>query len=294
MKVTLLGTGSPVPMLNRASSGYLIEIGDEMIVFDHGQGSHENFLRAGKRSVDLNTIFFSHLHTDHCLDYARLVHNRWDQGAGQIPELEVYAPAYMQRMTDLLFGEHGVFHNDLDGRINSAPSQRVYQNRGGTLPRRRPEPNITALYDGQVIESDNWKVTVREVIHQPGHIEPYAFRLETADGVLVYSGDTGPCEAIEELAEGADILIHMCYFISGSFMKPNERLTSSGHLEAARTAAKAGVKSLVTTHFTPQMDALGVKEKCLAEMQEIYNGRIIWGEDLLEIPLEAADIPHAG
>ena len=294
MKLTLLGTGSPVPMVGRASSGYLIEIGDEMIVFDHGAGAHENFLRAGKRAVDLNTIFFTHLHTDHCLDYARLVHSRWDQGAGQIPELNVYAPAYMQRMTDLLFGEHGVFHNDLDGRINSVPSQKVYQNRGGTLPRRRPAPNVTPLYDGQVIESDNWKVTVREVIHQPGYIEPYALRLETDEGVLVYSGDTGPCEAIEEISEGADILIHMCYFISGSFLKPDQKLTSSGHLEAARTAAKAGVKTLVTTHFTPQMDALGVKEKCLAEMQEIYQGRIVWGEDLLEVPLDVGDVPHAG
>ena len=294
MKVTLLGTGSPVPMLNRASSGYLIEFGDEMLVFDHGGGAHENFLRAGKRAVDLDTIFFSHLHSDHCLDYARLVHSRWDQGAGQVPDLQVYAPAYMQRMTDLLFGEHGVFHNDLDGRINSVPSQRVFQNRGGTLPRKRPEPTVTGLYDGQVITGKNWTVKVREVIHQPGFIEPYAFRLETDEGVLVYSGDTGPCEAIEELAQGADILIHMCYFISGSFLKPGQKLTSSGHLEAARTAAKAGVKTLITTHFTPQMDALGVKEKCLAEMHDIFDGRIVWGEDLLEVPVEQAALPHAG
>lgn len=294
MKVTLLGTGSPVPMVNRASSGYLVEIGEEILVFDHGAGAHENFLRAGKRAVDLNTIFFSHLHTDHCLDYARLVHSRWDQGAGQIPELKVYAPEYMQRMTDLLFGDQGVFHNDLDGRTNSIPSQRVYQNRGGTLPRLRPSPDVTALYDGQVIESDNWKVTVREVIHQPGFIEPYAFRLDTEEGSFVYSGDTGPCDAIEELAQGADILVHMCYFISGSFMKPGQQLTSSGHLEAANTAAKAGVKTLVTTHFTPQMDALGVRERCLAEMSEIFKGRIIWGEDLLEIPMEVAELPRAG
>ena len=294
MKVTLLGTGSPVPMLNRASSGYLVEFGDEMLVFDHGAGAHENFLRAGKHAVDLNTVFFSHLHTDHCLDYARLVHSRWDQGAGQIPDLQVYAPAYMQRMTDLLFGDHGGFHNDLDGRMNSEGSQRVYLKRGGTLPRKRPAPNITPLYDGQVIETDTWKVTVREVIHQPGHIEPYAFRLETDEGTLVYSGDTGPCEAIEELAEGADLLIHMCYFISGSFMKPGQKLTSSGHLEAARTAANAGVETLVATHFTPQMDALGVKERCLAEMREVFDGRIIWGEDLMEIPLQDAAIPHAG
>ena len=294
MKVTLLGTGSPVPMLNRASSGYLVEFADEMLVFDHGAGAHENFLRAGKRAVDLNTVFFTHLHTDHCLDYPRLVHSRWDQGAGQIPDLQVYAPEYMQRMSDLLFGEMGVYHNDLDGRMNSEGSQRVYLNRGGTLPRKRPEPQVTALYDGQVIEGNNWTVKVRKVFHQPGHIEPYALRLETDEGVLVYSGDTGPCDAIEELSQGADMLIHMCYFISGSFLKPDQELTSSGHLEAANTAAKAGVNTLVATHFTPQMDAYGVKERCLAEMREVFDGRIIWGEDLMEIPLEAREIPHAG
>ena len=251
-------------------------------------------MRAGKRAVDLNTVFFTHLHTDHCLDYPRLVHSRWDQGAGQIPDLQVYAPEYMQRMSDLLFGEMGVYHNDLDGRMNSEGSQRVYLNRGGTLPRKRPEPQVTALYDGQVIEGNNWTVKVRKVFHQPGHIEPYALRLETDEGVLVYSGDTGPCDAIEELSQGADMLIHMCYFISGSFLKSDQELTSSGHLEAANTAAKAGVNTLVATHFTPQMDAYGVKERCLAEMREVFDGRIIWGEDLMEIPLEAREIPHAG
>jgi ribonuclease BN (tRNA processing enzyme) len=294
MKITLLGTGSPVPMLKRASSGYLVEIGDEMLVFDHGGGAHENFLKLGKRAIDLDTVFFSHTHSDHCLDYARLVHSRWDQGAGKVPELKVYAPKYMQRMTDLLFGENGVFHNDLDGRINSIPSQQVFLNRGGLLPRKRPEPDITALYDGQVVETENWKVTVREVVHQPGFIEPYAFRLETSEGSLVYSGDTGPCDALEELAKGADMLIHMCYFVSGSFMKPGKKLTSSGHLEAARTAANAGVTTLVTTHFTPQMDALGVKERCISEMKEIFDGRIIWGEDLMEIPLKEEALLHAG
>ncbi len=66
----------------------------------------------------------------------------------------------MQRMTDLLFGEQGVFHIDLGGRLNSAGSQLVYQNRGGLLPRKHPTPDITALYDGLVMETDNWNMTV--------------------------------------------------------------------------------------------------------------------------------------
>ena len=294
MKITLLGTGSPVPMANRASSGYLLEIGDEILVFDHGAGAHANFLRTGYKATDLNTIFFSHLHTDHCLDYARLVHSRWDQGAGKIPDLKVYAPAYMQQMTDLLFSENGVFQPDLDGRINSPGSQRVYLNRGGVLPRSRPAPNITALYDTMEIENSNWKITVREVMHQPGYIEPYAFRIETDEGVLVYSGDTGPCDAIIELAHGADMLINMCYFVTGTFKPEGKTVTSSGHKEAAFIANEAGVKTLVATHFTPQMDAPGVKEQCLAEMAQMYSGRIIWGEDMMKLPLNPIEIPHAG
>ena len=85
----------------------------------------------------------------------------------------------------------------------------------------------------------------------------------------------------------------MCYFISGTFTKGN-RLASSGHLECAQLAADQNVKTLVTTHFTPQMDAPGVKEKCLGDMREIYKGRIVWGEDLMRLSLHPDDIPHMG
>ena len=74
-------------------------------------------------------------------------------------------------------------------------------------------------------------------------------------------------------------------------MKSGQRLTSSGHLEAANTAAKAGVKTLIATHFTPQMDALGIKEKCIAEMQQVLLQllrqvvrRIVWDEYFRLLP----------
>lgn len=294
MRLTLLGTGSPTPMINRASSGYMLEVGDEVLLIDHGGGAHENFLRTGRSATEVNTLFLSHLHTDHCLDYPRLVHSRWDQGAGQIPDLTVHAPKEAQRMSELLFGEEGVYRVDLNGRMNSTGSRVVYENRGGVLPRKRPQPDVQVLHDGKVIEGGAWRATAREVYHQPGFIEPYALRFETEDGVLVYSGDTGPCNAIREIAENADILIHMCYFVSGTFEQADGTLTSSGHREAARTARDAGVKTLVCTHFTPQIDALGVKERCLAEMAEIFPGRIIWGEDLISLGLEIDDLKGAG
>ena len=80
--VTLLGTGTPSPSLDRQSSGYLIEVRRDVIVWDHGPGAHHRLLQSGHRSVDVTHAFFTHLHYDHCMDYGRLVLQRWDQGAG--------------------------------------------------------------------------------------------------------------------------------------------------------------------------------------------------------------------
>ena len=293
MMITLLGTGSPDPSRTRASSGYLVEVAGELLLFDHGAGAHENFLRTGHDATEVDTLFLSHLHSDHTLDYARFIHSRWDQGAGRIPEATVFGPAHTARMSERLFGEDGVLHADLNGRINAPGSQRVHLDRGGSLPRRRPEPRVVAIHDGMIIENAHWKVTVREVLHQPGFIDAFGFRLESDAGIFAYSGDTGPCDGIRDLAMGADLLVHMCYFVSGTFSPVEGPLTASGHMECARLAADAGVRTLVTTHMPPSLDAPGVKLRCLGEMAEIYDGRIVWGEDLMTLTLPSAEIGRA-
>jgi ribonuclease BN (tRNA processing enzyme) len=92
LSITLLGTGTPAPSLDRQSSGNLVEVGHDLIVWDHGPGAHHRLLQSGHRSVDVSHAFFTHLHYDHCMDYGRLVLQRWDQGADRIPELKVYGP----------------------------------------------------------------------------------------------------------------------------------------------------------------------------------------------------------
>ena len=92
MRVTLLGTGTPTPSLVRMSSGYLLRIGNDVILLDHGPGAYHRMMEAGVAALDVSHVFFSHLHYDHCLDYARLLITRWDQGGHGIPELKVYGP----------------------------------------------------------------------------------------------------------------------------------------------------------------------------------------------------------
>src|SRR5688500_10415102 len=131
MKLTLLGTGTPTPSLKRASSSYLIELGNDVILMDHGPGSHHRLLEAGKHAVDVTHVFFSHLHYDHCSDYVRLMLTRWDQGADRIPELKVYGPPPIRRMTSLLFGEDGAFGPDINARIQHQGSIDIFVARGG-------------------------------------------------------------------------------------------------------------------------------------------------------------------
>ncbi len=82
MRVRLLGTGTPTPSMRRMCSGYVVETGDDVIVFDHGFGAHHRLLELGIPATRVTHLFLSHVHYDHCGDYPRLVLTRWDQGAG--------------------------------------------------------------------------------------------------------------------------------------------------------------------------------------------------------------------
>ncbi len=286
MKIQLLGTGTPTPSLKRMSSGYLVTAGDDTILFDHGTGAHHRFLETGKKPTDVTHLFLTHLHYDHCIDYARLVLTRWDQGTHDLPELKVFGPEGTADMTERLFSDSGVFDRDLTARTSHEGSLAFYEARGGTLPRLRPQPKVRELRSGDQVEGNGWTVSAQSVIHHQPYLHCFGYRIETPDGSLAYSGDSGPCKGMEVLAQDCDVMIHMTHYISGTALNPNNEKTSSGHLEVAKLAAKANVKTCVVSHVTEQMDVPGVRERLLKEMADIYSGNIIWGEDLMEIPLE--------
>ncbi len=285
MKIRLLGTGTPTPSLKRMSSGYAVETGDDVILFDHGAGAHHRLLEAGIEPTRVSHVFFSHLHYDHCVDYPRLVLTRWDQGADRIPELKVFGPPHMKRMTELLFGPEGAFAPDLEARIEHQGSIDVFEARGGVAPRRWPRPEVTELGSGSVVEGDGWRVTATAVEHVQPYLICYGYRLDTDAGSFVYSGDSGPCAGMRKLAQGCDVLVHMCHYISGTEPTPDYARVCMGHKELARLGHQAGVRNLVVSHVLEQMDVPGVRERLLRDMMEIYDGNLFWGEDLMEIPL---------
>ena len=287
-RLRLLGTGTPTPLLYRAGASFLIECGDDRLLFDCGPGAVRRLLEVGVAPTEVTHLFLTHLHYDHCNDYPYLVLTRWDQGAGRIPDLAVYGPRGVARMTRLLFDETGVWGPDLEGRTQHGSSQAIYQRRGGVLPRQRPQPLVTEVQDGASVPGTNWQVTVAETRHCQPHLHSVAYRLNAAGGSVVYSGDTAPTSRLTELAQGADVLLHMCHFINGEEVDPRMTAACSGHLDAARTAQEAGVRTLVLVHLTEQVLAPGLRERMCAEAAAAFDGTIVVGEDRLAVPISPA------
>ena len=283
MKITLLGTGNPAPSLKRMGPGYMVEVAGDTIVFDHGPGSHHRLLETGTKATDVTHAFFTHLHYDHFVDFPRLLLTRWDHGAARIPELKVYGPKPIKRLVDRLIGPDGVFGPDLEARTTWDASLHVYRARGGKEPRLKPAPEVAEIGKGSVVKTGKWRVTAVEVPHAQPALTCLALRLDSDAGSMVYTGDTGPSKALEALAKGCDVLIHMCAYISGSVDNEATRIGTSGHLEAARTAAAAGARRLVASHIYNQFDRPGVREKVIAEMARVYDGVIVFGEDLMQL-----------
>ena len=287
MRIRLLGTGTPTPSLKRMSSSYLVELGDRKILFDCGPGAYHRLLESGVKPTQITDVFFTHLHYDHCLDYIRLVMTRWDQGADRIPELNVYGPAHIAKMTELVVGEGGIFGPDLLARTELPMSQAVFAARGGKLPRSKPRPVVREIKADDVIDCGQFRVRAGAVIHAQPILECFGYRLEADGASFAYSGDAGPCKSMEELARNCDVLVHMCHFISGTALNREFDRRNMGHLELARLGQRANVRNLVASHITEQMDVPGVKERLIKEMAEIYAGNLFFGEDLMEIPIEA-------
>lgn len=287
MKIHLLGTGTPTPSLRRACSGYLIEVGDDRIVFDHGFGSHQRMLELGVPATSITHLFLSHLHYDHCGDYARLVLTRWDQGAGKIGELDVFGPTPLARMSHQLFDREGAFGPDLVSRTEHECSLDIYRARGGTLPRQMPRPSVTEIEAGDVVRRSSWTVTAGAAAHFQPFLTPLAFRLDAPDGSVVYSGDSGPCASMATLAKNCDVLIHMCHYLSGTQLGREFAKSCMGHMELAQLGAECNAKSIVVTHVTEQIDRPGVRERLIRDMSTVYKGNLFFGEDRMEIPVSA-------
>ena len=277
MRVLCLGTGSPEPSVQRASSGYLVETGGDLLMLDCGGGVFGRLLECGRHPVDIEWLFISHLHSDHMMDYARLVHAAWDCGARP---LRVFGPAPIGQITTGLFGPEGVFAHDLRARCEAEPSKEVWTRRGGTLPRLWPSPQVTEIEPGFTVEGDGWTLSTCEVQHVQPFLQCLAFRIDSNGRSVVYASDAGPSGTLESFARGADLLIHWCYRMAGEADGTEMARLSPTARDIAELANRAAVGKLVLTHIKPSMDTEENIGMIIRELESVCKGAFAIASDL--------------
>jgi ribonuclease Z len=280
MKVTLLGAGVPTPTPRRFGSAYLVDVAGRSLLIDCGPATTYKLTAAGRQTPEVSMLLFTHHHFDHNADYPCFVLTRWDQDVDQTP-LRVYGPSPTAGLTRTLFeAPDGAWVCDWNARIETPGSQRVFEERGGTLPRRPPQIHALDIDATFVLEEDGFSVRACDTVHAQPYLESIAYRIDSDEGSVVFTGDTAPVEGVVELARGADMLVCMCWDTDAAMEAERLSVGMTGTPSAATLAAQAAVGTLVLTHISPHLDDPSVREPALLEAAAVFDGEIVFGEEL--------------
>ena len=282
MIITCLGTGSPEPSLKRASSGYLVEVENKNILIDCGGGVFGRLLEAGLFPHQITHVIFSHLHSDHMLDYPRLIHAIWD-GNNTLPK--IYGPKPIKLINQRIFGKEGMLATDLIARTELPASQEVWISRGGNIPRPWPNPEILEIDENWNFVDGNLQIQSCLVPHAEPFLNCLGFRFDYKDKSFVFSGDSGLCQELEHLCKNTDLLVHWCYRMSNENDFPMISDKSPSAKQIAKMANRAGVKTLLLTHMRSHMDLDENQLQIKQELHDNFEGVSGVAEDLMKIKL---------
>jgi ribonuclease BN (tRNA processing enzyme) len=221
VRITVIGCSGSFPGPDSPASCYLVQSGGYSLLLDLGSGA----LGALQRHIglyDIDAILFTHLHADHCLDLCGYwVARRYAPG-GLKPRIPVYGPTGVAARMARAY--------DLD-----------------------PEPGMSEAFDFRTLtpgtfELGPFTVTAAKMEHP---VEAYGFRVEHDGVAIAYSGDTGACDALVDLADGVDLLLAEASLLERPGLPDGLHLTAR---QAGEHAARAYAKRLVLTHLVPWND----------------------------------------
>lgn len=285
-RVYVLGAGTPTPTPQRFGTAHVLQIGDEHILFDCGPATTHKLVKAGIELTKIDRLFFSHHHFDHDVDYPCFLLSRWVVGAGHEKQLEVYGPPPTELFTHRLLDEHeGAFAHDLLARLNDPNSIQLHINRGGVMPRKPPSVKAKDVGPGKVYSGKDWEVTAAVAEHAQPWLDCLAYRVDSSEGSVIFTGDTRACESVVNLAKGADLMLCMCADAQERMDATGLNKRTSGHLDAATMAQEAGVKKLALVHIGPSISQHGEMERIIAEASEVFEGELLFTEELMSFPV---------
>jgi ribonuclease BN (tRNA processing enzyme) len=284
-RLFILGAGNPTPAPHRFGSSYVLQIGDEYLMFDCGPATTYKLVNMGMSPTQIDNLFFTHHHFDHDVDYPCFLLTRWDSGSSHENRLSVYGPKLTEQLTERILDEQvGAYAHDWIARINHPLSLGAYMSRGGVLPRVPPSLDAKDIGPGPVTHGKDWDVVCAPAEHVQPWLDSLAYRVDSSEGSFVFTGDTRPCRTVAELAKGTDTLVVACVGIDEEIKDMEESNYMCGTTGAGEMAREAGAKRLVLVHNTRISDH-GIMERAIADVARVYDGEIIMSEELMEVPL---------
>jgi ribonuclease BN (tRNA processing enzyme) len=272
--VVMLGTGTPVPDGDRAGQSVAVVHNGAAYMFDLGGGAVQNAIKASEQEnlqalypTHIDHVFFTHLHSDHMLDYPEMLGTYWWRRDSRI---NVFGPPGTQQMSE---GVYEMMAPDLKARF--AGNQPIEDKQGY-------KAKVSEFSQpGTVFEGDGIEISAFEVSH--GSLaHAFGYKIVTEDRTIVISGDTGYDPRVAEQARGADILIHEAISQDGlselpEFWQNYHRDAHTVSTELAKIANQAKPAKLVIVHNL----FYGADQKStLEEVRRSYDGEVVLGNDL--------------
>ncbi|HTQ36590.1 MAG TPA: MBL fold metallo-hydrolase [Steroidobacteraceae bacterium] len=296
-RLILLGTqGGPRGSVDRAQPANVLVVRGKPYLIDAGNGVVHQLDLAGIPFTSIRQIFITHNHDDHDADWGTLMGRAWT--SGQHEPMTVYGPRGTKSMRKgflQYFAPNAAAHY-MEDAVNIPPEKVI-------LAKEIPRAG------GLVYQDENIRVTAVENCHyhfskgDPGYHwqQSFAFRFETPDRVIVFSGDTGPCgNVLPDFARGADLLVHEAIDLpaieatvrsrhDGSYSEPGQLEALMKHMrtehstpeEVGRVAKAAGVKMVVLNHLVTGTRTDGDADYIDA-VHRNFSGPVVVGRDLME------------
>jgi ribonuclease BN (tRNA processing enzyme) len=283
-RLVMLGTGAgPMPTMpgrSRHMTAHVMVSNASAYVLDCGLGVTNQFARTGVPFTAIRSIFITHHHPDHNIEYGPFLLVGWVQGLP--PSVRAFGPPPLKQMTEDFLRAYKAtidfWVEDLKVKPLVSPDVR----------------EVSA--PGTVMQDENVSITAAIVQHPP--VRPaLAYRFDFQDRSIAFSGDTAPVEVVARLAKGADVLVHEAMYVPALEAYLRDRIAKGvpvrfddymAHMkvdhspveDVGRIAQEAGVKTLVLSHLTPGID--GVQDETWRDLAaKQFKREIVVARDLM-------------
>ena len=252
MQVTVIGSGTAIPVRSRGYAGVYVRAGAEQLLLDSGPGTLQRLAAIGVTYRDLDRIGYTHFHPDHSLDLVSILFAMRvsdPQGDARTKPLTIYGPVGLRALYEAL---NAAYH--------------------GVIAPRSYELRLEEI-DETAIELPGYRLTTRRLRHS---IEAIGYRVEAGGRSVAYSGDTDECDGIVALGREADLLLLECSMTDER--KVDGHLTPSS---CGRIAAQARCRRLMLTHFYPVFDGYDI----LGRVRQHFTGPASLAQDGITLTL---------